>query len=209
MKEINILWFKKDLRIFDNEALFEAVKDNDILPIYIIELDIWNQNTHSNRQWQFCKESLIDLRNALAEIGQPLIIRTGNVINIFDEISTKFKIKGIYSHQETGDWLTYKRDQKVREWALSKNIIWKEFLQFSVFRGNLDRNKWSKKWQENSEKKLFNSPLKINSINFDIGEIPSDEIFPFKKENCPGRMKGGRKKGLERMQYFFSNKLDS
>ena len=93
MKEINILWFKKDLRIFDNEALCEAIKDNDILPIYIIELDIWSQNTHSDRQWQFCKESLIDLRNALAEIGQPLIIRTGNVINIFDEISSKFKIK--------------------------------------------------------------------------------------------------------------------
>ena len=152
MKEINILWFKKDLRIFDNEALCEAIKDNDILPIYIIELDIWSQNTHSDRQWQFCKESLIELRNALAEIGQPLIIRTGNVINIFDEISSKFKIKGIYSHQETGDWLTYKRDQKVREWALIKNIIWKEFLQFSVFRGNLDRNNWSKKWQKNFEK---------------------------------------------------------
>ena len=209
MKEINILWFKKDLRIFDNEALCEAIKDNDILPIYIIELDIWSQNTHSDRQWQFCKESLIDLRNALAEIGQPLIIRTGNVINIFDEISSKFKIKGIYSHQETGDWLTYKRDQKVREWALSKNIIWKEFLQFSVFRGNLDRNNWSKKWQKNSEKNLLKAPLRINPINFNIGEIPSDEIFTFKKETCPGRMQGGRKKGLERMQYFFSNKLDS
>ena len=92
MKEINILWFKKDLRIFDNEALCEAIKDNDILPIYIFELDVWSQNTHSYRQWQFCKESLIDLRIALAEIGQPLIIRTGNVINIFDEVSSQFKI---------------------------------------------------------------------------------------------------------------------
>jgi len=209
MKKINILWFKKDLRIYDNEALCEAIKDNDILPIYIIELDIWSQNTHSYRQWQFCKESLIDLRNALGEIGQPLIIRTGNVINIFDEISSTFKIKGIYSHQETGDWLTYKRDQKVREWALSKNIIWKEFLQFSVFRGNLDRNDWFKKWQKNSEKNLLKAPLRINSINFDIGEIPSEEIFHFKRETCPGRMQGGRNKGLERMQYFFSNKLDS
>ena len=43
MKEINILWFKKDLRIYDNEALCEAIKDNDILPIFIIELDIWSQ----------------------------------------------------------------------------------------------------------------------------------------------------------------------
>ena len=130
MKEINILWFKKDLRIYDNEAFCEAIKDNDILPIYIIELDIWSQNTHSYRQWQFCKESLLDLRNELAEIGQPLIINTGNVINIFDEISSKFKIKGIYSHQETGDWLTYKRDQKVREWALRKILFGRNFYNF-------------------------------------------------------------------------------
>ena len=26
MKEINILWFKKDLRIYDNEALCEALE---------------------------------------------------------------------------------------------------------------------------------------------------------------------------------------
>ena len=182
MKEINILWFKKDLRIYDNEALCEAIKDNDIFPIYIIELDIWSQNTHSNRQWQFCKESLIDLRNALAEIGQPLIIRTGNVINIFDEISSKFRIKGIYSHQETGDWLSYKRDQKVREWALTKNIIWNEFLQFSVFRGKLDRNNWSKMWQKNSEKSLLKSPLELILLTLILEKYPQTKFFHLKKK---------------------------
>ena len=37
MHEINICWFKKDLRVVDNEALYEASKDYDILPIYILE----------------------------------------------------------------------------------------------------------------------------------------------------------------------------
>jgi len=41
MKDINILWFKKDLRIDDNEALYESLKNNDILPIYIFEIDLW------------------------------------------------------------------------------------------------------------------------------------------------------------------------
>ena len=63
MKDINILWFKKDLRIDDNEALYESLKNNDILPIYIFEIELWNQKTHSRRQWQFCKESVLDLRN--------------------------------------------------------------------------------------------------------------------------------------------------
>ena len=43
MKDINILWFKKDLRIDDNEALYESLKNNDILPIYIFEIELWNQ----------------------------------------------------------------------------------------------------------------------------------------------------------------------
>jgi len=209
MKDINILWFKKDLRIDDNEALYESIKDRDILPIYIFEIDIWNQKTHSRRQWQFCKESLLDLRDSLQEKGQPLIVRTGNVIKIFEEISTKFNIRGIYSHQETGDWLTYKRDQEVKLWALNKKIIWKEYLQFSVFRGNFNRDNWSTKWKENAKKELIKRPIKISPIEFDIGNIPNEKIFSFKKDECKGRLKGGRKKGLERMNYFFKEKINS
>ena len=209
MKDINILWFKKDLRIDDNEALYESLKNNDILPIYIFEIELWNQKTHSRRQWQFCKESVLDLRNSLKEKGQPLVIRTGNVIEIFEEISSKFNIMGIYSHQETGDWLTYKRDQKVKLWASNKKIIWKEYLQFSVFRGNINRDDWSKKWAKNTSRGLIKGPLKINPIDFDAGAIPDEKIFSFKKDECKGRLKGGRKKGLERMEYFFKEKLNS
>ena len=209
MKDINILWFKKDLRIDDNEALYESLKNNDILPIYIFEIELWNQKTHSRRQWQFCKESVLDLRNSLKEKGQPLVIRTGNVIEIFEEISSKFNIMGIYSHQETGDWLTYKRDQEVKLWAANKKIIWKEYLQFSVFRGNINRDDWSKKWAKNTSKGLIKGPLKINPIDFEAGEIPDEKIFSFKKDECKGRLKGGRKKGLERMEYFFKEKLNS
>ena len=82
MEKINILWFKKDLRIQDNEALFEASKSFKLLPIYIIENDLWSQNSYSDRQWQFCKESLIDLNQALKSVGQQLVIRTGDVIDL-------------------------------------------------------------------------------------------------------------------------------
>ncbi len=209
MKEINILWFKKDLRIADNEALVESLKNRDIIPIYVIEKELWMQKTHSDRQWQFCKECLLDLQNSLKNIGQPLIIRTGKVIEIFEEISKKFNLKGIYSHQETGDYFTYKRDQEIRKWASKKKIIWKEYLQFSVFRGNLDRNNWSKKWQENTARSLFIEPSEINPVAFDIGEIPPDDYFAFKEDFCKGRLKGGRKNGIQRMEYFFSDKLNS
>ena len=202
MEKINILWFKKDLRIQDNEALFEASKNFKLLPIYIIENDLWSQNSYSDRQWQFCKESLIDLNQDLKTLGQQLIIRTGDVIETFEEISKSFKIMGIYSHQETGDYYTYKRDQKIRNWAIKHNIPWKEYLQFAVFRGKTNRDFWANNWKKHLEKKIPQIKLKLNTVNFRLGNIPNDDFFKFKEDKCLGRLKGGRKEGLLRLEIF-------
>ena len=202
MEKINILWFKKDLRIQDNEALFEASKNFKLLPIYIIENDLWSQNSYSDRQWQFCKESLIDLNQDLKTLGQQLIIRTGDVIETFEEISKSFKIMGIYSHQETGDYYTYKRDQKIRNWAIKHNIPWKEYLQFAVFRGKTNRDFWANNWKKHLEKKIPQIKIKLNTVNFRLGNIPNDDFFKFKEDKCLGRLKGGRKEGLLRLEIF-------
>ena len=202
MEKVNILWFKKDLRIQDNEAFFEASKNFKLLPIYIIENDLWSQNSYSDRQWQFCKESLIDLNQDLKTLGQQLVIRTGDVIERFEEISKSFKIMGIYSHQETGDYYTYKRDQKIRNWVIKNNIPWKEYLQFAVFRGKTNRDYWSNNWKKHLEKKIPQIKLKLNPINLRLGNIPNDDFFKFKEDKCLGRLKGGRKEGLLRLEIF-------
>ena len=208
MKSINILWFKKDLRVYDNQALFEATQSFDILPIYIIEKDLWRQSAYSKRQWDFFKECLIDLRIETELLGQPLIIRTGNVVDIFEQIKKNFNIKGIYCHQETGDLFTYKRDEKVRKWASKRNIPIKEYLQFGVFRGSINRDNWSKQWKKHINKKIFEKPKKINYINYDIGQIPNDKEFLFKKDKCAGRLIGGRKKAIERLDLFFNENIN-
>ena len=207
MEKVNILWFKKDLRIQDNEALYEASKNFKLLPIFIIEKDLWEQNTYSDRQWQFCKESLIDLNEDLELLGQQLVIRTGNVVEIFEDISNFFQIMGIYSHQETGDYFTFQRDKKIRNWASKKNIPWKEYLQFAVFRGEMNRDYWAKKWKDHFKKKIPHIKQKLDPVDFKTGNIPNDDFFKFKEDKCLGRLKGGRKEGLSRLQNFFEKDI--
>ena len=207
MEKVNILWFKKDLRVEDNEALYEASRNFKILPIYIVDKDLWSQNSYSYRQWQFCKESLIDLNQELKLLGQQLVIRTGNVIEIFEELKKVFKIIGIYSHQETGDYYTFKRDKKIRSWASNNDIIFKEYLQFAVFRGEVNRDLWANKWKDHLEKEVPQIQLKLNSINYRLGNIPNDDFFKFKEDKCLGRLKGGRKEGLLRLETFFKKDI--
>ncbi len=207
MEKVNILWFRKDLRIEDHEALYEASKEFKVLPIYIVDKDLWSQNSYSYRQWQFCKESIIDLNCELKSLGQQLVIRTGNVIEIFEEISKSFKIMGIYSHHDTGDYYTHKRDKRIRIWALNKKIQWKEFQQFAVARGTTNRDFWANNWNKHFEKKIPQIKLKLNPVDLRLGNIPNDDFFKFKDDKCLGRLKGGRKEGLLRLETFIKKDI--
>ena len=113
---MNIVWFKRDLRIFDNESITNACKNRKIMPLYIIEPELWQQDDLSYRQYTFLKESLQDLDSQLRKIGQKLIIRKGDALEIFKNIHNEFKIKEIWSHQETWNNWTFERDLKLKKW---------------------------------------------------------------------------------------------
>ena len=57
---IQIVWFKRDLRITDHGPLFEASLNSiPTLPIYIVETDYWKQPFSSKRHWSFIHDSLV------------------------------------------------------------------------------------------------------------------------------------------------------
>jgi deoxyribodipyrimidine photo-lyase len=69
--KINIVWFKRDLRIHDHAPLYEAAQAGfPVLPIYVVELDYWQKKFASRRHWHFIHECLIELRADCQKIGQ-------------------------------------------------------------------------------------------------------------------------------------------
>ena len=59
-----IVWFRKDLRLSDNPALFEASQQGEILPIYILEED--------DGQWCLGEEQKWWLYNSLKNLDSDL-----------------------------------------------------------------------------------------------------------------------------------------
>ena len=55
---INIVWFKRDLRITDHAPLFEAGQMGSLIPLYIVEPELWRQPDSSRRHWHFIHNSL-------------------------------------------------------------------------------------------------------------------------------------------------------
>ena len=126
MAALQIVWFKRDLRIVDHQPLEAAAERGLVLPLYVVEPELWRQPDASQRQWMFCRESLLELRQALADRGQPLVVRAGDVVQVLERARRQFGIDGLWSHEETGNGWTYQRDKRVGAWAREHGIAWTE-----------------------------------------------------------------------------------
>ena len=90
---MHIAWFIRDLRVWDNEAFTNACKSKNVMPLYIIEPELWKEDDLSYRQYIFLTECLEDLDIELKKIGQKLTIRTGDALEIFNDIKNIYQTR--------------------------------------------------------------------------------------------------------------------
>ena len=82
-----IVWFKRDLRVFDHKPLLEASMTNiPTLPVYIFESDYWKQPFASKRHWYFIRDCLFDLKKDISKMKAELLIFKSDPINFFELI---------------------------------------------------------------------------------------------------------------------------
>ncbi|MES2542096.1 MAG: deoxyribodipyrimidine photo-lyase [Pseudomonadota bacterium] len=89
-----LVWLKRDLRIHDHPALTLAAELGSVLPVYVVEPDLWSQPDASARQWDLVAESLVDLREALGGIGAPLVVRVGDAVQVLAGLCHRGPVPG-------------------------------------------------------------------------------------------------------------------
>ncbi len=203
---VNIVWFKRDLRVEDHAALTQASQPGPVLPIYVAEPEFWQQSDASARQWAFVSECLAELRETFADLGQPLIVRVGDIIDVLADLSSEFKIAAVYSHQETGNGWTYDRDKRVAAWLSERSIPWREPRQSGTIRRLKTRDGWAKKWDKFMSGNTLPAPRLTPLHDIALGTIPSFSELRLKPDPCAGRQAGGRTAGLERLTSFLESR---
>jgi deoxyribodipyrimidine photo-lyase len=142
--QVIIVWFKRDLRVFDHAPLANAVHDADfVLPLFVVEPDYWRLPTSSRRHWCFVNDCLHELDANLAALGQRLILRIGEMNDVLDELSRHVQIQAVYAHEETGDAWTYARDRKMHAYCQRTKIPFLESPANGVVRRLKNRNDWA------------------------------------------------------------------
>jgi len=200
---LNIVWFKRDLRLADHKPLTRAAAAGPILPLYIVEPGLWAQPDASARQWEFAAESLGELQMALAAMGQPLCVRVGEAVAILRQLHASHGIAALWSHEETGNGWTYARDLAVKAWAQAAGVPWHEARQFGVIRRIKSRNGWARAWERDMAEPITPPPAMLPALAGDWPtHIPSSAELGLAPDPCPHRQRGGRVAAIATLESF-------
>ncbi len=165
-----VVWFKRDLRTADHRPLYEAAARGPVLPLYIIEPELIHAPDFSAAHWDFLAQSLVSLRERLAALGSPLVVREGEATAVISQ----FPIARLWAHEETGNGISYARDRRVRRWAREQGIPFVEFPANGVVRRLARRDGWSRQWETRMAEALTPEPAALRPAGtIASGRIPS------------------------------------
>ena len=204
---MDVIWFKRDLRVHDHAPLAAAVASGrPVLPLYIIEPSLWAQPDASGRQFAFLVETLANLEHSLRARGAALIIRIGEAPQVLHDLHTSHGITALHAHEETGNLWSYGRDKAVHRWARSADIPFTEYRQHGVWRALDSRNGWAARWDTMMASPKLPAPASINAAPLVSDAIPAPDMLGLAPDPCPGRQHGGRREALTVLRSFLETR---
>ena len=97
-----LVWFRRDLRIEDNTALYQALRAcQRVYCAFVFDRDILDPLPRADRRVEFIRESLVDLdsrlRDAAGRPGAGLIVRHGKAVDEVVQLARQLGVQAVFA----------------------------------------------------------------------------------------------------------------
>jgi len=120
---LNIYWLRRDLRLYDNAALYHALKGNHkVLVVFIFDKNILEKlSDKKDARVTFIYQRLTKIQEELKKKGSTLLIKFDTPERAWPEILDQYPVKAVYTNHDYEPYAT-KRDDSLAEYLSSENI---------------------------------------------------------------------------------------
>lgn len=187
---MTVFWFRRDLRIEDNTALFHALNENEsVLPIFIFDKNILEHLPKNDARVTFIQKELSKINKELEKYNSSLAVFYGDPITVFNQLTSEYNIKNVYTNHDY-EPAARKRDKAINELLKSKNCSFKTCKDQVIFEKSdivkddgspyVVYTPYSKKWKEKVKKieiihypseKLLTKCIQHNNPFLDLDDI--------------------------------------
>jgi len=121
--KVCVFWFRRDLRLFDNNGLFQALKSkHKVLPVFIFDKEILEKlSDKKDKRVSFIYQHLLLIENELKKIGSSISILHDTPLNAFKTICLKYNVSEVYTNRDYEPY-AIARDKEVADFLSTMNI---------------------------------------------------------------------------------------
>ena len=170
MSNASILWFRKDLRLRDNQALLEAQKHNSFIPIFIFDYKLEEYNKIGKASLWWLEKSLMKLSKSLSNA---LAILEGDSRELLLKICAEYDVKNVYWNR------CYEQDRIVADTKIKADLK-KNNINAVSFNSSLLWEPWTIKNKTGGPYKVFTPFYKVGCLN---STAPRKELSRKKIDN--------------------------
>ena len=186
MSTINICWFRRDLRLNDNAALYHALKSGKkVLPLFIFDQNILEKlEDKDDARVTFLHQQIGELQEQLKELGSHLMVLYGRPKKIWAQLLNDNVINTVYCNHDFEPY-ALKRDQEIKKMLLSADIKFLSFKDHVIFEKDeiLKDNgepymvftPYSKKWKAKLKTKLEKQGKK--EVSYYLKSYPCNKYY--------------------------------
>lgn len=212
---VNICWFRRDLRLNDNAALYYALKaGKPVVPVFIFDRHILDKlEERKDRRVEFIHEALLHMQQELEKTGSTLDVRYGTPEEMFRQILQDYKVENVFTNS---DYEPYARDRdhKIAHFLKEAGVTFHSYKDQVIFEKSevLKDNgtpysiftPYSRKWKAMLNEFYLRSypciPFYHNFFQHHPKNIPSLELMDFKPVHKPFPPAGWKKDMIRNYQ---------
>jgi len=192
--EVNLFWFRRDLRLTDNHGLSKALRGSyPVVPLFVFDRNILDSCTPDDGRVSFIHEQISQIKEELKSWGSDLKVYYGTIQEAIKELQQEFDVKHLICNRDYEPY-ALSRDLAIKSLCEEHNIGFHQFKDQVIFEMDeivKDDGKpyvvytpYSKKWltalQANPLTEYPVEKHKANLLSGDLGTIPTLEIMGFK-----------------------------
>ena len=137
MEEVNIFWFRRDLRLYDNSGLSAATHSKiKVIPIFIFDTSITDKLPNNDRRINFIFDNLVKIDLELKnKFNSSINVFKGEPVKIFKELIRDYKINSVFTNNDYEPY-AISRDKSIKDLLENNQIKFKSFKDQVIFEKN-------------------------------------------------------------------------
>jgi deoxyribodipyrimidine photo-lyase len=128
-----LMWFRRDLRVDDNAALYHALRAcRQLLCVFVFDRAILDALPSADRRVEFIRESLVELETELRTLGGGLIVRHAAAEDEIATLARALEAQAVFANRDD-EPAALARDAKVLGALANSGISFHTYKDHAVF----------------------------------------------------------------------------